>query len=320
MEAVCEGDVEAVNQLIAKGVDLDCFDDEQSRPLHVAAHLGHAAVASALIAAGADLESKGQLEGTPLHAAASGNESGLAALLLDAQACVDACDESGLTPLHRAAQRRRARGAPLAVPRPRLTALLRPAAPPQGLLCAARCAAPRARRGSRGAERGRVHAAARGHYVRPGRAPVRTTPPRHHACSSSRHLQLLPSRLPASPPSPQRRPPSRAQGRAARPRRVAGGAHAAGRRAARPAPAVRRPGRRRSSKPRSRRGDSAARGGGRAGRRRRVRFRVVKYVNKTEILLEMGKKEQIAAHAVFVQGEFFFASGGVDVWPRAVKR
>lgn len=105
MLAVCENDIEALAALLAEGIDVDCFDDEQSRPLHIAAALGHERICSALLAAGADIEAKGQLDGTPLHAAASACRPGTVSLLLSAGACVDARDESGLTPLHRSAQR-----------------------------------------------------------------------------------------------------------------------------------------------------------------------------------------------------------------------
>lgn len=105
MEAVTEGDAEAVRAHLASGVDVNCFDDEQSRPLHVAAFCGHTEVVKILLRAAADIEAKGQLDGTPLHVAATAGRMQAAVCLLDAAAEVDARDESELTPLHRAAQR-----------------------------------------------------------------------------------------------------------------------------------------------------------------------------------------------------------------------
>ena len=105
MEAVYEGDAEAVRTHLAAGVDVNCFDDEQSRPLHVAVYCGHSEVMRILLNASADLEAKGQLDGTPLHVAATSGRMQAAALLLEAGAVVDALDESDLTPLHRAAAR-----------------------------------------------------------------------------------------------------------------------------------------------------------------------------------------------------------------------
>ena len=103
--ALCDNDLGALQVQIEEGVDVDCFDDEQSRPLHVAASLGREAACRALLSAGADVKAQGQLGGTPLHAAASANQLTTATLLLEANVLVDARDESALTPLHRAAQR-----------------------------------------------------------------------------------------------------------------------------------------------------------------------------------------------------------------------
>ena len=71
MEAVYERDATEVRRHLAAGVDVNCFDDEQSRPLHVAVFCGHTEVIDILLDASADVEAKGQLEGTPLHVAAT---------------------------------------------------------------------------------------------------------------------------------------------------------------------------------------------------------------------------------------------------------
>ena len=105
MEACADGDVAAVQAIIAaKRTDVDCFDDEGSTPLHVAAFCGHVEVVRLLLDASmASLEARGQLDGTPLHVAATAKRVEVVRMLLAAGAAVDASDESGLRPLHRAA-------------------------------------------------------------------------------------------------------------------------------------------------------------------------------------------------------------------------
>ena len=90
MTSVCDGDVEAVEELLERGVDVNLQDDELSCPIHVAAYLGRDTVIRVLLDHGAALEARGQLDGTPLHAAATANRAGTVALLLRAGACVNA--------------------------------------------------------------------------------------------------------------------------------------------------------------------------------------------------------------------------------------
>ena len=105
LEACAENDVDAVRDFIAAGrVDIDCFDDEGSTPLHVASWCGHVELLKMLLATSKGaLEAAGQLGGTPLHVAATAKRQEVVRLLLAANASVDALDESGLQPLHRAA-------------------------------------------------------------------------------------------------------------------------------------------------------------------------------------------------------------------------
>ena len=105
LEACAEGDAQAVNEFIQAGrVDVDCFDDEYSRPLHVAAFCGHAQIVEMILERSkGSLEAPGQLGGTPLHVACTGKRLRVVRMLIEAKACVDARDESGLRPLHRAA-------------------------------------------------------------------------------------------------------------------------------------------------------------------------------------------------------------------------
>ena len=105
LEACADGDIEHVRDMIAGDVDIDCFDDEGSTPLHVAAFCGQTHVVRLILQTStASLEAIGQLDGTPLHVACSAKRLEVVRLLLAAQACIDASDESGLRPLHRAAQ------------------------------------------------------------------------------------------------------------------------------------------------------------------------------------------------------------------------
>ena len=104
LEACADGDIMMARAAIADGADIDCFDDENSTPLHVASFCGHLALVNLILDASTEsLEARGQLEGTPLHVACTGKRHEIVKILLGAKAAVDARDESGLRPLHRAA-------------------------------------------------------------------------------------------------------------------------------------------------------------------------------------------------------------------------
>ena len=104
LEACADGDLMMARAAIADGADIDCFDDENSTPLHVASFCGHLALVNLILDSSTEsLEARGQLEGTPLHVACTGKRHEIVKILLGAKAAVDARDESGLRPLHRAA-------------------------------------------------------------------------------------------------------------------------------------------------------------------------------------------------------------------------
>ena len=65
MTSVCDGDVEAVEELLERGVDVNLQDDELSCPIHVAAYLGRDTVIRVLLDHGAALEARGQLDVPP---------------------------------------------------------------------------------------------------------------------------------------------------------------------------------------------------------------------------------------------------------------
>ena len=107
LEAVTEGQLEEVQRLLGEGVDVNCFDDEKSTPLHVAAFCGHESIVAILLSAGASLVSEGQLGSQPLHVAAYVGHATIVRRLLAAKADVDARDDEERTPLHLASARGR---------------------------------------------------------------------------------------------------------------------------------------------------------------------------------------------------------------------
>ncbi len=112
-EAARLGDIKAVKQFIAAGVDVNavCEAGPTNRfplpPLHAAAAgdnsgkiRGHKEIVELLIAAGADVNAKGGFAGgTPLLGAAALGHKEIAELLLAEGADVDAKDNNGKTPL-----------------------------------------------------------------------------------------------------------------------------------------------------------------------------------------------------------------------------
>ena len=69
IEAIREGDIEAVKQHLAAGTNVNTEDDGGQTPLHIAASWGHKEVAELLIAAGADVNAKDTRGETPLDRA-----------------------------------------------------------------------------------------------------------------------------------------------------------------------------------------------------------------------------------------------------------
>ena len=98
-EAAYEGNIEAVKQHLAAGVDVNAKNDSENTPLHRAALKGHKEVAELLLAEGADVNAKNKRYMTPLHLAARSGRKEIVELLITAGADVNAKDEDGKTPL-----------------------------------------------------------------------------------------------------------------------------------------------------------------------------------------------------------------------------
>jgi ankyrin repeat protein len=81
-DASAVGDIEAVKQHIAAGMDMDGKDENGMTPLFGAAFNGHKEVAELLIAAGADVNAKDEGGETPLLYAATFGHKEIAELLL----------------------------------------------------------------------------------------------------------------------------------------------------------------------------------------------------------------------------------------------
>ncbi len=105
IEAARDGDVAAVQTLLAGGADANTAQGDGMTGLHWAAERGHAALADLLLSAGADVEAKTRIGAyTPLHLASRGGHGLIATALLDAGADPHATTTgSGVTPLHLAA-------------------------------------------------------------------------------------------------------------------------------------------------------------------------------------------------------------------------
>jgi len=81
-EAAVEGNIEAVKQHLAGGLDVNVKEDRYGRtPLHYAAKAGHKEIVELLISKGADVNAKGEDGGTPLDGAISRKHTETANLL-----------------------------------------------------------------------------------------------------------------------------------------------------------------------------------------------------------------------------------------------
>ena len=80
--ATADGDIEAVKQHLAAGVDVNAKEDQLGMtPLSVAAAFGHKEIVELLIANGADLEAKDQWGVTPLTNATNNGHTEIVDLL-----------------------------------------------------------------------------------------------------------------------------------------------------------------------------------------------------------------------------------------------
>jgi ankyrin repeat protein len=101
-QAADTGNIEAVKQHLAAGVDVNASNFAGWTPLHRAANKGHTEIIQLLIANGADVNAKHDaFETTPLHDAARNGHKEVAELLIATSADVNAKDQWGRTPLHR---------------------------------------------------------------------------------------------------------------------------------------------------------------------------------------------------------------------------
>ena len=98
-EAAAEGNIEAVIQHLANGVDVNVKNDFGFTPLLKAAQFGRREVAELLIAKGADVSVKDKFGRTPLHCAADEDQTEVAELLIAAGADVNGRDNGDRTPL-----------------------------------------------------------------------------------------------------------------------------------------------------------------------------------------------------------------------------
>jgi ankyrin repeat protein len=102
--SITNANIEAVEQHIAAGADVNAKSSGGTTPLYVAALGGHKEIAELLIAEGANVNAKNGMGATPLIVAALFRHKVVAELLIAEGADVNAKDGlSGETPLHNAA-------------------------------------------------------------------------------------------------------------------------------------------------------------------------------------------------------------------------
>jgi len=101
--AARDGQLAAVERLLAQVENPNAADIDGEGPLHAAARRGHVAVIEVLLASGADPGAKALYGATPLHAAVEQSQAGAALALLRKGVDVNARDAFGRTPLHQAA-------------------------------------------------------------------------------------------------------------------------------------------------------------------------------------------------------------------------
>src|SRR3954447_17143265 len=98
-DSVVAGDLAAVEQLLATGVNVDSRARDQATPLIVAALDNQFAIAQLLLSRGAEVMARNSGGFTPLHAAANSGSVPIAKLLLENGAVLDdAENKAGVTP------------------------------------------------------------------------------------------------------------------------------------------------------------------------------------------------------------------------------
>ena len=94
------GNIDAVKQHLAAGMDVNVKNEAGVTPLHLAALMGHKEIAELLIAKGADVNETDSDGKTPLSSAAYSGRKEIAELLIAEGADVNAKDKDGATPLN----------------------------------------------------------------------------------------------------------------------------------------------------------------------------------------------------------------------------
>ncbi|RSL75559.1 hypothetical protein CEP51_010748 [Fusarium floridanum] len=98
--ATSEDNIEVVQDLLSKGVNVHAFDPCGNTSLIYAAIFGHLSIAEALVANGADIAWVNNEGETALHKAAKEKHMSLVSFLIEKGADIHAGDISGSTPLH----------------------------------------------------------------------------------------------------------------------------------------------------------------------------------------------------------------------------
>jgi ankyrin repeat protein len=99
-DAVAAGDRTTVEQVLAKGENVDSRASDQATPLIAAALGNQPAIVELLMSKGANVMARNSGGFTPLHAAAYAGSAPIAKLLLDKGATLDdAANKAGVTPL-----------------------------------------------------------------------------------------------------------------------------------------------------------------------------------------------------------------------------
>jgi len=96
-DAAEKGNIEAVKQHLAEGVDVNAKDGVGQTPLYEAAFKGHKEIVELLIAKGADVNVKFGNGFTPLHSAAYMGQKEIVELLIAKGADVNAKTDGGFT-------------------------------------------------------------------------------------------------------------------------------------------------------------------------------------------------------------------------------
>jgi len=102
---VVSGDIQAIEDLLAQGADVNAKGEQGWSALHLAAVFGHKDIAELLIEKGADVNAKSGAtlrdeDITALHGACRHGQKGVAELLIAKGADVNAKSKNGYTPLH----------------------------------------------------------------------------------------------------------------------------------------------------------------------------------------------------------------------------